>query len=539
VSFNIIYVENRDSDWEPIWEAVEAHNAKSKGEYLNIERARTPEELSAKLDDSYFDAVLADVYYDDLRAEITQDIDDRLDDVIDFVEKWRVRQPLDRSLPIIAYTGVGAEALKSCLRRRHKLYDIWDKNTALPDYIAWRLSRLAIDVSRGRPDARMQQLILDMDKNRGATWHRDVIDMVRRYDSGWTERDQIERAGEAIGNIAHEIKIYDECWPMWEIVKNWEWIGRAVSPHVRGHARHVINVFWLGYYLLHAKPLAAVFRNLWSGVVARRKHMEAVASANPLDSLSNMWFLAGLFHDVAGSVEKAQAVTEAQVEIVRSFWRDPIELPNRWPELVREFSDDLCALIDEFEPPLRETMKSTLERGLESGSVDHGLLAGMHVVRLIKNQREACFAREASRAMALHNMFPDFSAEVASRVTWESEPIACLLLLCDQIQTWDRERSDQALKDDDRPQRAELASLDFQKKDGHIIVQIRINYIAPVHVLRSPEIYGRVQDELERILKQRPDRALKKIGGYWPFRVRIESSLSGRMLRTPMILGYD
>ena len=245
MSFNILYVENKQEDWELVSAAVERHNAIARDEErLHVEWAQTPEELNAKLE-LHFDAILADVYYDDPKAEITRDIDDRLDEIIRYVDTWRLRQPLDRSLPIIAYTGLGSEALRSCLRRKHKLYDIWDKNTALPEYISWRLSRLAIEVSRGRPDAKMQQLISEMTS--GATWHDHVTAMARRYDSGWTERDQIERAGEEIGNIAHFIGVWDECQPMWDIIKSWEWLGRAVSSRVRGHARHVINVFWLGY----------------------------------------------------------------------------------------------------------------------------------------------------------------------------------------------------------------------------------------------------------------------------------------------------
>lgn len=536
MSFNILYVENRQKDWELVYAAVERHNASSRDEErLHIEWARNPEELNSKLE-LHFDAILADVYYDDLKAEMVSDIDDRLDEIISYVDRWRLRQPFDRSLPIIAYTGLGSEALRSCLRRRHKLYDIWDKNTALPEYISWRLSRLAIEVSRGRPDAKMQELIAEMPS--AATWHEHVVDMAHRYDSGWTERDQIERAGEEIGHIAYAIGVWNECEPMWEAIKSWEWLGRAVSPRVRGHARHVINVFWLGYYLLNSRQLSPIFKNLWhSGVVARRRSMEAVARLGAAEGLSNVWFLAGLFHDAAGSVEKAQAVADAQASIVKIFWRSSIDLPRPWPGLMELFKDDLISTIEEFESPLREVVRSVMERGLEHGAIDHGLLAGMHIRRVIRGQKEACFAREAARAMALHNMFPEFPEEIAHEVSWENEPIACLLLLCDQIQTWDRERNDTALKDEDRPQRAELAGLSIQKKGGKTHINFRINYIVPSHVLRSPEIYGRVRDELERILKDKPGRALQKIGGTWPFSATVESALSGKALKTLMKLG--
>jgi hypothetical protein len=538
MSFNILYVENRDRDWEPIEKAVADYNEKKKNsvERLLIERARTPEELNDKLG-LRFDLILADVYFDDMEADITQDIDDRLDDIIKYVEDWRARQPLDRSLPIIAYTGMGPEALRSCLRRRHSLYDIWDKNTALPEYVAWRLSKLSIEVSRGRPDAKMQQLIAEMEKGTGATWHSHVVAMTRQYDSGWTERDQIERAGEAIEQIAHSIRVSEESALLWRIMKEWEWTGRAASPKARGHARHVINVFWLGYYLLHEKQLSGIFKKLWRGTVAQRQGMNPVAQDNPLEALSGSWFFAGLFHDIGGCVEKVQAVADSQVGLVKHFWPDPIEVPRPWTQLVGSFKEDILKLIGDFDKPVKDNLTQIMSQGLERGAVDHGLIAAMHLRRVISREKEACLAREAARAVALHNLFPELPRDVAESVTWVSEPLACLLLLCDQLQTWDRERGDVALKDEDWPQRAELAALKVDRRNGKPLVTMTINYIAPVHVLRSPEIYTRVENALERILREKPDRALRRIGKPWPFKLTVQSSLSGRILGTKMVLG--
>jgi hypothetical protein len=48
-----------------------------------------------------------------------------------------------------------------------------------------------------------------------------------------------------------------------------------------------------------------------------------------------------------------------------------------------------------------------------------------------------------------------------------------------------------------------------------------------------------VEDELERILKARPNSALRKLGGGWPFHVEVESTLSGKALKTKMSFGEN
>lgn len=528
MSFNILYVENDDKDWEPVALAVEELNGKLVGEKLVIERARTPEELRRKLD-LKFDVVLADVYYDDPRAEDGQDIADRIDDIIRFVEEWRFAQPEDRQLPVIAYTAWGEDALRRCLGMKDSLYDIWDKNTAIPEYVAWRLSRLAVEVVRNRPDARMQKLLREM--RGGASWHSNVLDMARRYDAGWTERDQVERVGKAIGDIAHKLGVWDQCEPMWKVMLGWEWLGRGASRQMRGHCRHVVNVFWLGYLLIHQHQLGGFFKRAWKNVVAARDGMEAVAEEKPLEALSTSWFYASLFHDVAACLEKAQYLVNRQFELINPLLPETSAIPNIWKAQLEGLRKSLVPIVSDFGAPVDDLLRAAVEDGLGRSAMDHGVLAAAHLRRVIIDHRQSCFAREAARAMALHNLYPTFSSGVAQSITWEREPIVCLLLLCDQLQTWDRERGDESIRDEDRPHRAELAEIEVTNGKKPVVM-MRIDYIAPAHVLRSSEVLGRVQDELEEVLKSKPSKALGMVGKPWPFELRVECSLSGRKLDT-------
>ncbi len=108
--------------------------------------------------------------------------------------------------------------------------------------------------------------------------------------------------------------------------------------------------------------------------------------------------------------------------------------------------------------------------------------------------------------------------------------MVCLLLLCDQLQTWDRETGTEAHKDSDQPTRAELSALEIELEDGRPIVRMSVDYIAPAHLDHSYEIYTRVKNKLQDILRKNPFSALEKIKRPWPFKLVVRCTLSGEPL---------
>jgi hypothetical protein len=189
-----------------------------------------------------------------------------------------------------------------------------------------------------------------------------------------------------------------------------------------------------------------------------------------------------------------------------------------------------------FDKPLREKIFNAFTANLEKGHIDHGVAAAIHLQSVIGHGEQGCYAREAARAMALHNLFSKVK-DVENLISWDSEPLSCLLLLCDQIQTWDRERGDQSLTDDEGPERAELSALKVERSEGKLRVFMKVDYIAPPHVTRSPESYAKLKDKLEFILRDNPSRALLKIAKPWPFLLEVDCALSGEPLDAPMRFG--
>ena len=143
MSFKILHIEDNKDFAKKIEDAVVSSNQTGKRRPLELKTIFTPEELSEALS-ADFDLILADLRFPDKDG-----IDrNRLDDIIRIVKAWNEANNRERLLPIIAYTRREGDALDYCLDRRQDLFDIWDKSAASPIYAAWRLSRLAVELSR-------------------------------------------------------------------------------------------------------------------------------------------------------------------------------------------------------------------------------------------------------------------------------------------------------------------------------------------------------------------------------------------------------
>lgn len=519
MSFNILYIEDNPKDWKRLQNAIAEHNRMSPPEKIELIWAKDTVELEEKLDHT-IDIVLADMYL----TPSPFDKGDRLRDVIYIVNRWCEKNEAGRPIPIIAYTVGGEDAFKN----KNDLYDIWDKNTTSVEYVTWRLANLSKEITRIRPDALIQTLIrTTVDKSNAVSWHVDVLEMIKRYDKGWTEADQIERAGKAIENIAQRLKVWESIRPMWNVVKNGEFLWRAVSPYARGHARHAINVFWFGYYLLHQEPLRTFFIEKWKYLIDNdRSKIGTVKKESIFESIQNIWFYTGLFHDMALCLEKFAEISEFQRDLYASFNDLKLKIQDIPYISTNDIDEYANILLNEFTDPLKTQLKDAWNKKLKDNKADHGMLSALKLIQTITESRQDCFAREAARAIAIHSLIGKLDKDKIANLTWETEPFACLLLLCDQLQTWDRARGDRKLSDNDGPERAELSELQISEKDNPPYIKISIDYIAPSHLKHAPEIYERVKDELDFILRDNPGRAINRICGGWPFSLRVEFSLS-------------
>src|SRR5262249_29166057 len=148
--------------------------------------------------------------------------------------------------------------------------------------------------------------------------------------------------------------------------------------------RHVINVFWLGYCLIHNDDLTSFFESSWRELRAKRSNMQAVYDMDPLEALSNAWFVAGLFHDIGGCIEKAAQVTKKLAEVLSVFGSlapDSVTLPSKKDILLKK----AVPVFSEFDDNLPEHLENAFAESLERNEPDQGIVAAIHLRDSVKS----------------------------------------------------------------------------------------------------------------------------------------------------------
>ena len=272
------------------------------------------------------------------------------------------------------------------------------------------------------------------------------------------------------------------------------------------------------------------FAENWEILVQNRSKMAHVSKEEPLEALSNIWFLAGIFHDIGTCIEKSMHVYDCHRRILKIF-EASILPPSETKELsFAKLSEKGQKLLYEIGDPLKNKIEPIIEESIKKGKPDHGFFGALHLFNTISEGKQQCYAREAARSIALHNVIGSVNPQEKNLLSWEEEPIGCLLILCDQIQTWERERDDRRLSDRNEPERAELLSLVIKPGKERPDIKIDIDYIAPRHVIRNADEFLKTKDDLQFILRNKPSRALNKIKQLWPFSLTVYPSLSRNRL---------
>jgi hypothetical protein len=388
-----------------------------------------------------------------------------------------------------------------------------------------------MELARERSDGLLQQLVFAM--RGGARWHMHVVEIAKQYRGGWNESDQIHRALTEIGAIGLAMGTSVQCKRLWSIMESWEFVGRALFRRSRGHARHVLNVFWLGYLLFHHPLLKERFREMWRNIVSSR--MPTAHEEDPMEGLSDAWLYASLFHDVGGCFEKAAGTAQETARLLGQFrvlMAGDNEVEGATVEIRAELMAEARMIFEEMGAEATNVFLPIWQKSLDEKKYDHGVISAMLIRNLVTEGVQAEYAKEAARAMAIHNLIGELGETVTTVVRWEENPIGAMLLLCDQLQTWDRERGIERLADLDGSERAGLTGVNVESDfSGAICVTLGIDYLGQSHIARHP-VYTRVRQNLEGILQDYPIRTLLRVGSPWPFVLRPKFWLMGRKLQT-------
>jgi len=230
-------------------------------------------------------------------------------------------------------------------------------------------------------------------------------------------------------------------------------------PGMRGHLDHVLNVYFTGYVISNTIPH---FRELATNA-AKRLFPDKQTEINEDDSkywdlFQLAWLAAATLHDTAYPLEIQPDLLSKCWSITTEF-KDVLSNNGKVPELscpsvslagLDEIATVFARLYDNgggFSGLLRDN--STFTTGGDVKRVNHGVASGLLFHSLAKKAIEVkgadpkleMYLKWAAAAMALHSLKIPGSKSDAS-ILLERDPLSYLLLACDEIQVWDRERPD-------------------------------------------------------------------------------------------------
>ena len=183
--------------------------------------------------------------------------------------------------------------------------------------------------------------------------------------------------------------------------------------HYREHLLHVVDVCLLGLLLLDA-CLPRTDETLGQRMAAMTGMSVKVLYGN--------WYLAALQHDVGYGVDVISEAT-TRLDYLRA-------------SCVRSFQEDIRSAIAGSATDIEDIVSSELP-GTEVYGLDHGIVSSLHLRHALEQSIGDPVRRRrfdpACRAVLKHNL-------TNAPVSFASEPITFLLVLCDELQEWERAR---------------------------------------------------------------------------------------------------
>lgn len=226
---------------------------------------------------------------------------------------------------------------------------------------------------------------------------------------------------------------------------------QADDPTVRDHLRHVTQVFLIGWAILNGCRLFSAAGDEW------RPYDWPLTGKERFEALNRAWLFAALLHDSGYSVEyghRAWALDRYPRELFGDMYR-PLRAGGPVPGAMERASEPIWRLRNRWQGRLgalpaavRGEVDSQYQRA------DHGMLAGAALWREAERwpgEDTRRPLRAAAVAAWLHNWIkhgcdcdrgPRDQPNAWLALDLQREPLSVLLLLCDELQEWGRERRD-------------------------------------------------------------------------------------------------
>lgn len=409
--------------------------------------------IEDSLKSNYFDFIITDAFFlpkdvnhDDPKEELDKY---RLPEIIKLIRKY------DRRVKIIVYTGYNEKLLTDDLTEVDFLFD---KEYIKADMFVWQLKRLIQTSlsSNNYEHALVKELLIFLSKDDNQIWKEQIEQMLKDYRNGISESDQYEEILKSLYQVLlisfSDSENYKE---LLNYVRDFEKLNLAGSPKNFGHLRHVINVFWLGYYILNKLLIKNPIIN---------------NSISLLD-MNKSWLITSLFHDIGHFGENYEKLTGKIIELLKVYPHSDNKLSINTDlnfSLDNGKMEAFKSIIAGSNPDLQELITTNTKN-----KFDHGILSAMTLYKhLFNGDIDIRIKEDALQAISFHNIF-EKNIEFIEKQPFEKYPLLNLLILCDHLETWDRETGFES-KFDNKTKIEKIELIDL-KSENNILI-IRVNY---------------------------------------------------------------
>lgn len=478
----------------------------------------TKERLEIELSRRRYDLVVTDAYFlreDEDHEGGTSDDTYRLGDIV-----RQVRAVDNKRVQIAVLTDFSTSLLD-----RHRddleLVDyIWDKR-ATPDFVYWQAKRILQENRKAYPNYRLVDELLSIlavgEDSREMPWRVEMEGMLAAYRKSNLEAQQMAHVKESLRRIASILEVDSGFDMVFKKIESAEPLNIAADPLSWGHLRHVLNVFWLGYYLLNTglfdleRVAKKVFRNAVN--FDTTKSTELVNGA---------WFLASIFHDVGMLGQRADKVIERCNDVIEIYGipEFKVSLANvcsqfGQSEKGKKITGDLQTMLL---PNLTELYLWANNKNNQH--FDHGFLSGLTILKLFGGEGKNKFCGEAAAiAAAMHN-FLNVGIEEARKLSFQfpqidfdDYPLIGLLVICDQLEIWDRTTGMENEYSGTALECCELAEIKTvrDQQSGHRQVSITLNYIPFRNVVPGDSMEGLSKEKIGSVLSGKVKPVLNRV----------------------------
>jgi CheY-like chemotaxis protein len=236
------------------------------------------------------------------------------------------------------------------------------------------------------------------------------------------------------------------------MIMNLDMILFLNKKRYRDHYKHQMAVGLFGIYLLDSCVTPG-----------REKLIDYILSLKKYSGLKKSdiylaWWIAAMFHDFAYPISYLLTNVDQIRKIKNEYSEDEGGIKDifiKYMDFYKSYftGELLTYFIESYEKDMASNIRTCIEHGLDlvfqssykndvdmrgnllgskESLYDHGVIGSAILAQNIKQEKIDAVMRMALKAMALHNNKNNI-------IKFDDEPIAALLVLCDELQEWERD----------------------------------------------------------------------------------------------------